>query len=182
VIASVDPLGNCATVVYDAASQLIASVDPLGNRTTTAYDARGNIRTVTDPLLNVTTATFDAADRLVALTDPLNCTSTSVYDTTGRVIASIDPRGNRTTAVYDPAGRLAAQDTARIKLTGDNLREYLRLADLWTRVLPGFQPVPFLRLIEAMAANQASEFAALGLSEAVAANSQVLNDVRIRLQ
>jgi glycosyltransferase involved in cell wall biosynthesis len=86
---------------------------------------------------------------------------------------------NRALAAYRV---FAAQDTARIKFTGDNLREYLRLGDLWTRVLPGFQPVPFLRLVEAMAANQMQEFAARGMHDAVAANSQVLNDVRNRQQ
>lgn len=75
----------------------------------------------------------------------------------------------------------AAQDTARVKLTGDNLREYLRLADLWTRVLPGFDRAAFLRLVEAMARGQIAEFAARGLAEAEAANRRVLEDVRERM-
>jgi hypothetical protein len=39
-----------------------------------------------------------------------------------------------------------------------------------------------LRFVEAMAANQANEFAARGMHDAVAANPQVLSDVRERLQ
>lgn len=85
---------------------------------------------------------------------------------------------NRPLAAYRV---FAAQDTARVRLTGDNLREYLRLADLWTRVLPGFDRLRFLRLIESMAAHQAAEFSARGMAEAASANARVLDDVRTRL-
>ena len=34
-----DAAGGLATLVYDAASNVVATVDPLGNRTTFSYDA-----------------------------------------------------------------------------------------------------------------------------------------------
>ncbi|MFO0804142.1 MAG: glycosyltransferase [Gemmataceae bacterium] len=85
---------------------------------------------------------------------------------------------NRPLAAYRV---FAAQDTAKVKRTGDNLREYLRLADLWTRVLPGFDRWTFLRLVESMAAHQAAEFAAKGMDESSEANRVVLEAVRCRL-
>lgn len=75
----------------------------------------------------------------------------------------------------------AAQDTAKVRRTGDNIREYLRLADLWARVLPGFDLRNFLRLAESMAAHQAAEFAAKGLDEAADANRVRLHEVQHRL-
>jgi glycosyltransferase involved in cell wall biosynthesis len=75
----------------------------------------------------------------------------------------------------------AAQDTTRLKLTGENLRDHLRLAELWSRVLPGFERRPFLRLVESMAMNQIAEFASRGRTDAVAANRGLLDEVRALL-
>ena len=75
----------------------------------------------------------------------------------------------------------AGQDTAKVRRTGDNIREYLLLADLWTRVLPGFDRVGFLRFTEAMAAHQGTEFLAKGMAEAAAANRSRLEAGQRRL-
>ena len=50
-----DAAGGLATVVYDAASNVIATVDPLGNRTTLSYDPVNRVSSVKDALSNVTT-------------------------------------------------------------------------------------------------------------------------------
>ena len=49
-LASVNPLGQRASQVYDAAGRVKASVDPLGNRTSTVYDAVGRRAASVDPL------------------------------------------------------------------------------------------------------------------------------------
>jgi glycosyltransferase involved in cell wall biosynthesis len=85
---------------------------------------------------------------------------------------------NRPLAAYRV---FAAQDTAKVRRTAENIREYLRLADLWTRVLPGFDLRSFLRFTESMAAHQAAEFAATGLNDAAEANRTALGDVQRRL-
>jgi glycosyltransferase involved in cell wall biosynthesis len=76
----------------------------------------------------------------------------------------------------------AGQDTARLRLTGENLRDHLRVGDIWARVLPGFDLARFLRMVEAAAARQAAEFVARGPADAAAANTRVLEEVRERLR
>ena len=76
----------------------------------------------------------------------------------------------------------AGQDTARLQQTGENVRDALRLCDIWVKHLQGFEPVPFLRMMEQSATWQVSNFSARGMPEAVAANGRVLDELRSRIR
>jgi glycosyltransferase involved in cell wall biosynthesis len=85
---------------------------------------------------------------------------------------------NRPLAAYRV---FAAQDTARLRLTGENLRDHLRLCDRWVAGLPGFDEVAFLRMLDGIASRQVANLTAKGLSDAVAANARVRDEIRARL-
>ena len=48
-VASVNPLNQRSTTVYDPAGRSVAEIDPLNNRKTTTYDAAGRSVATTDP-------------------------------------------------------------------------------------------------------------------------------------
>ena len=70
-IRTTNALGNSTTSIFDPASRLIASIDPLLNRTSMVYDASGRQVRTTNALNNSTTSIFDPAGRLLASIDPL---------------------------------------------------------------------------------------------------------------
>ncbi|HJZ54817.1 MAG TPA: hypothetical protein VKE74_07650 [Gemmataceae bacterium] len=76
----------------------------------------------------------------------------------------------------------AGQDTARLRLSGENVRDHLRLCEKWSATLPGFDRPAFLRMVEGVAARQTADFAARGLADAAAANARVRDEVRPRLR
>ena len=112
-IAQPDPLGNMATMVYNAAKQKIAQVDQLGFITCYFYDNSGppsggperprlpddhglqrpRRDRADDALGYLWTSTYDALGRQTASATPLGFISTTVYDAASQVIAHIDPLG-----------------------------------------------------------------------------------------
>jgi glycosyltransferase involved in cell wall biosynthesis len=85
---------------------------------------------------------------------------------------------NRPLAAYRV---FAGQDTARLRLTGENIRDHLRLCDRWSAVLPGFDRAAFLRMVEAAAARQVADLTAKGLADAAEANARIRDEIRVRL-
>ena len=59
-VASVDPLGNTFSTVYDAASRNVEQIDALGRTGTTVYDNANRVVATVDPLGNRTSFGFDA--------------------------------------------------------------------------------------------------------------------------
>jgi glycosyltransferase involved in cell wall biosynthesis len=76
----------------------------------------------------------------------------------------------------------AGQDTARLQRTGENVRDSIRLCDIWSKLLPGFDPAAFLRMIEGTAKWQTDNFYARGMMDAAAANARVLDEIRSKLR
>src|SRR5437763_180479 len=87
----------------ETARKLIASINPLGNRSTSIFDAAGRGVASVNPLNKRTTTVFDAASEAIGRVDALGNRSTSVYDAAGRTVSSINALGNRSTTVYDAA-------------------------------------------------------------------------------
>ena len=52
--ATIDPVGNRITTVYDSIDRVQATIDALGNRTTLAYDGVGNLLARIDARGNAT--------------------------------------------------------------------------------------------------------------------------------
>jgi glycosyltransferase involved in cell wall biosynthesis len=68
-------------------------------------------------------------------------------------------------------------DTSRLRRTAENLRDVLRLADVFSRNYPDFQPDRFHRWVRSVAAEQVRMFRRMGDQEAVAANSSLCRDL-----
>ncbi|MBI2838609.1 MAG: carboxypeptidase regulatory-like domain-containing protein [Acidobacteria bacterium] len=96
-----DPLGNAATMTYDAKGQPVAVTDAEGAVTRYEYDSRGNRTKTIDPLGRETTMTYDAAGNMVALTNPAGKLGRWEYDSMGRVTKVIDPADGQTSYVYE---------------------------------------------------------------------------------
>jgi RHS repeat-associated protein len=107
-VATIDPLLNRVTTVYDGASRTVATVNQLGKRTTSIFDAADHLLAQIDPLTNRTSHVYDAIGRTVADIDAMSRRTSYVFDTVGRRLASIDPLSNRASTVYDAAGRAIA--------------------------------------------------------------------------
>jgi RHS repeat-associated protein len=104
-VASIDPLTNRTTAVYDAAGRQVASINPLGQRASSVYDRASRPLASIDPLGNRASTLYDAAGRPVATVDARGYRTTSIYDATGALLATVDPLLARTSHVYDAAGR-----------------------------------------------------------------------------
>jgi YD repeat-containing protein len=62
-IATIDPLGNTSTTVWDPAGRRIASINPLGATTTSVYDGNRRLVSLQTALGYLMTLQYDAADR-----------------------------------------------------------------------------------------------------------------------
>ncbi|MFP8874034.1 MAG: RHS repeat-associated core domain-containing protein, partial [Myxococcota bacterium] len=124
-----DPLGNTATVAYDALDR-VASVtnaagetmaftrdamgrvtavtDPGGQAWAQSYDAEGLLATLTDPLGATTSLSRDALGRVTSVTSPLGFETSMAYDSMGRATGRTDALGRTTTRSYDTNGRIAS--------------------------------------------------------------------------
>jgi hypothetical protein len=69
-----------------------------------------------------------------------------------------------------------------LQRTGENVRDSIRLCDIWSKLLPGFDPAAFLRMIEGTAKWQTDNFYARGMMDAAAANARVLDEIRSKLR
>ena len=67
-----------------------------------------------------------------------------------------------------------ANDTSRVMRTGDNLREYLRLATIFSDQYPGFDAPRFQGMVTSLAYRQAKRYAGQGDWTAFEANNQLV--------
>jgi glycosyltransferase involved in cell wall biosynthesis len=81
---------------------------------------------------------------------------------------------NRPLAVYR---YFPANDTNRLMRTGDNLRDYLRLSELFSTQYPSFDKQQFRDSITMLAQGQIDRYARLGDKEAVRSNKQLWDEV-----
>jgi hypothetical protein len=71
-----------------------------------------------------------------------------------------------------------SNDTGRLARTGENLRDYLRLAAVWEQSgLPGFKAALFREQVARSALKQSKKFKAKGDLEAAHANYQVWQEL-----
>jgi RHS repeat-associated protein len=105
VLAQVDQRGNRTSFAFDALNRVTQQTDALNNLATTLYDAAGNVAATVDQRGNRTSFAYDALNRLTQQTDALNNLASVVYDATSNVIARVDQRGNRTSFAYDALNR-----------------------------------------------------------------------------
>lgn len=94
---------------YDAAGRQTATIDALGRRTQYQYDPLGRLIKTIYPDGTFTQTEFDAAGQVIARIDQRGSRSEFTFDAVGHNIASRDPLGNVTTTTYDAAGRATAQ-------------------------------------------------------------------------
>ena len=115
------PRGNIATQVYDAAGRVIAAVDGLGGRVTFSYDAADRLVALTDSESQLTTYQYDSAGQKIQELYPDHVAGTSpgdagygivslTYDAAGRLQRRTDQLGDTCTHEYDLAGRLSHRD------------------------------------------------------------------------
>ncbi len=105
-LATIDPLGNVSTLVYDAGGNLLSVRDPEGVGADYVPDARGRDVTVTDTAGAVTTTVYDLGSNVVSHTDAEGETATAAFDVRGRRTSTIDRLGHVTSFTYDAAGDL----------------------------------------------------------------------------
>jgi len=103
-IALVNAAGNRYTFLYDANGQKVTQVDPLDRRTTSLYDVTGNQTGRVDARGNRTTFTFNAVSQLTARSYPDGSRATFSYDATGNQTLT-EHRDIAITTVYDPLSR-----------------------------------------------------------------------------
>jgi RHS repeat-associated protein len=108
VIAQTNPRGYTTTLAYDALNRLTQQTDALGSLATAVYDAASNKIASVDQRGNRTSFAYDALNRAVARTDPLGHTATVAYDAAGNVARALDPLGFTTTFGYDALNRLVS--------------------------------------------------------------------------
>jgi len=77
-LASIDPLGNATTNVFDDVDRPTTTIDPLGRRNTTSYDPAGRTTASIDAWGHATTLAYDAAGRRVETTDARGAVATTV--------------------------------------------------------------------------------------------------------
>lgn len=73
----------------------------------------------------------------------------------------------------------SGNDTSRLRQTAENLRDYLRLADIFSRNDPQFQPERFHLMVRSIAMEQIRRFEKIGNREAVAANKKIIDELRL---
>lgn len=73
--------------------------------------------------------------------------------------------------------RFAGNDTNRLTRTGDNLRDFLRLGDIFSSRYGGFNRPAFVQMVANAAAAQARNFRHLHDNEAAAANERLLHEI-----
>ncbi|HJQ01310.1 MAG TPA: RHS repeat-associated core domain-containing protein [Jatrophihabitans sp.] len=79
-------------ISYDPATLMPnATLDPLGNTTSRVYDSRGRLTSVTDPLGNTASYTYNAFDELATKTDRRQVTTTYSYDAAGNLTSVSTP-------------------------------------------------------------------------------------------
>jgi RHS repeat-associated protein len=99
-------LGQVTSVTRNEFGYLTSVTDPLGNRASMEYDANNNPVSVTDPLGRITTTTYDAANRPLVITDALGKTVKREYDADGNLLSLTDNNNNKTAFKYDANNRL----------------------------------------------------------------------------
>jgi RHS repeat-associated protein len=107
-IASLDPLANRTSTVFDPASRTIASISPLWQRNSTFYDLASKAIATINPLFQRNTTIFDVAARSIARMDALTNRTSTIYDKASQAIGSINALYQRSTTIFDPAGRTFA--------------------------------------------------------------------------
>jgi RHS repeat-associated protein len=121
VVATVDELGQRATVEYDAAGRTVAATDPAGNRTALTLDEHGNVvrsdrielvrdldEQVTGTEVISATFTYDVLDRVVTQTDGMGNATAHAYDSLDRRVRTTDPLGSVVETEYDVHGQVVA--------------------------------------------------------------------------
>ena len=101
------------------AARSIASVNPLGQRTTTVYDAAGQTVASIDPLLRRSSTVYDPAGRSVASVDPLGHRTTTIYDAAGESIATAQVSGVLALMLAKNPGLSAAAALRLLRETSD---------------------------------------------------------------
>jgi RHS repeat-associated protein len=93
-----NPLGNVATIWWDAVGRLVRITDPLGQSTQLGYDPVFGTNKVTDPNGNYTSSTYDAVGNVASVVDPRTNATSFSYDCNNRTIKTTDPLNHSTTA------------------------------------------------------------------------------------
>ncbi|MFC5824753.1 RHS repeat-associated core domain-containing protein [Nonomuraea insulae] len=109
-VKSFDPLGNAATVAYDASNRATAVTDAKGRTTHQTYredDLPATTHTPETPYnpllpqIGSTVYSYTSDGLLEAVRDPIGRSSRMAYDDAGRLVAKSDPLARRMEITYD---------------------------------------------------------------------------------